>query len=70
MKDWLREHHIGQAEVAALLEISVASVSRIVNGKSEISLQRANLLHKRFGMPFDVMLIGEDADDTRGEAGA
>lgn len=55
MNDWFKERGIGQEQVAATLNVSVSTVSRIVNYKRELSMRRAMILHTEYGIPFDVM---------------
>ena len=42
-------------QVAATLNVSVSTVSRIVNYKRDLSMRRAMILHTEYGIPFDVM---------------
>ena len=37
------------------LNVSVSTVSRIVNYKRDLSMRRAMILHTEYGIPFDVM---------------
>ena len=55
MNDWFKERGIGQEQVAATLNVSVSTVSRIVNYKRDLSMRRAMILHTEYGIPFDVM---------------
>lgn len=55
MNDWLKQHGIGQEQVADTLNVSVSTVSRIVNYKRDLSMKRAVVLHDEYGIPFDVM---------------
>ena len=41
MNDWFKERGIGQEQVAATLNVSVSTVSRIVNYKRDLSMRRA-----------------------------
>ena len=45
MNDWFKERGIGQEQVAATLNVSVSTVSRIVNYKRDLSMRRAMILH-------------------------
>lgn len=49
MNDWFKERGIGQEQVAATLNVSVSTVSRIVNYKRDLSMRRAMILHTEFG---------------------
>ena len=55
MNDWFKERGIGQEQVAATLNVSVSTVSRIVNYKRDLSMRRAMILHTEYWIPFDVM---------------
>ena len=45
MNDWFKERGIGQEQVAATLNVSVSTVSRIVNYKRYLRLRLAMFLH-------------------------
>ncbi|GGI14676.1 hypothetical protein GCM10007377_12110 [Galliscardovia ingluviei] len=57
MRDWFRNHKIGQADIAACLGLSVSNVSRIVNHQTKLTFEDAMKLHEQFQIPLDVMLV-------------
>lgn len=62
MNDWFKAHGIGQEQVADTLNVSVSTVSRIVNYKRDLSMKRAMILHAEYGIPFDVMYPSQSSE--------
>jgi transcriptional regulator with XRE-family HTH domain len=55
----LREHaNLGQADVAAELDVSIPTVSEWESGKTAPSLRRIPVLAKLYGVTADYLLIG------------
>lgn len=67
MKEWFRSRHIRQEQIAERLGISVATVSRILNGKTVLRMEDASKLHAWYGIPFDVM-SAEHSEQREGQA--
>lgn len=55
MNKWFKERGISQEQIALALDVSVSTVSRLVNYKSNLNMKRAAILHDEFGVPFDIM---------------
>lgn len=56
LKQLRKEAGVTQKELATLMEITVGMVSLIEQGKRGLSLERADVLAQRYGMPLEKIL--------------